>query len=346
MRFQTIFLTTLFIAALLLGGPAAVQHSAWAAPNASLTSDDTVLLRLGQRTITISDIQDREIHELRLKLYQNLVGKLHRSAISYLSKTKPDYSMKPNRQVREEDLRGFYVTQQLASQGSFEALAPRIKGYLEGQLEAQHLAGLFQRAVREGLVEDLLLAPGDYLVQSPVATAFIQGNSKAKVIFLEFSDFQCPYCARLRPVVKALKSKYASRVAFGYRHLPLAFHTEADEAAIAVECARDQGKFEEYHGVLFQNQRNQFPDDLKKFARAVKLPDVATFDQCLENETYRGRINADLKDAAAIGANGTPTVIIGHFDSERMTMRGEIYSGVRSLGLYASLLDKYLSLSR
>ena len=99
-------------------------------------------------------------------------------------------------------------------------------------------------------------------------------------------------------------------MAFGYRHFPLAFHKEADEAAIASECAREQGKFEEIHMILYSRQKAQDKEELKKYAREIKVKYPDKFDECLDNEKYRGLVDQDMKDGSSLGITGTPGFLL------------------------------------
>ena len=82
----------------------------------------------------------------------------------------------------------------------------------------------------------------------------IEGNPDAMVRIVEFSDFQCPFCARAYPTMKALLEKYGDKVSLEYRHYPLSFHPYAQKAAEASECAGEQGKFWEMHDKMFSLQ--------------------------------------------------------------------------------------------
>lgn len=88
----------------------------------------------------------------------------------------------------------------------------------------------------------------------PVGTAVTFGPAEAKVTIVEYSDFQCPYCSRSYATVKQLLSDYGDKVRLVYKHYPLSFHANAQKAAEAAECARDQGKFWEMHDLLFEKQ--------------------------------------------------------------------------------------------
>lgn len=81
--------------------------------------------------------------------------------------------------------------------------------------------------------------------------ANLRGKEGAKIRMVEFSDFECPYCARAYPTVKALEEKYKDQISMEYRHYPLSFHPNAQKAAEAAECAAEQGKFWEMHDKMF-----------------------------------------------------------------------------------------------
>ena len=123
----------------------------------------------------------------------------------------------------------------------------------------------------------------------------------------------------------------------------MAFHKEADEAAIAAECAREQGKFEEIHATLFQNPKAQTIDKLKEYARNIKIKSPLEFDQCLDKEKYRGLVDQDLKDGSDLGITGTPGFFVGLFDSKSGEIQGEVLSGAQPYKAFKQAIDKYLS---
>ncbi|MEK7125324.1 MAG: DsbA family protein, partial [Patescibacteria group bacterium] len=82
----------------------------------------------------------------------------------------------------------------------------------------------------------------------------IKGDPKSSIVLEEFSDFQCPACGAAQPTVSQILKTYGDKIAFSYRHFPLlSIHANAFSAALASECANDQGKFWEYHDLLFKN---------------------------------------------------------------------------------------------
>ena len=176
-----------------------------------------------------------------------------------------------------------------------------------------------------------------------IKTGYLRGNKKASVILLEFSDYQCPFCGRVQPTISRLINDYKDRVAFGYRHFPLSFHKEADEAAIAAECAREQDKFLELHLLLYIRQKAQTSSDLKNYAREIKVRSPEKFDKCLDSEKFRGLVEQDIKDGSKLGITGTPGFLIGAFNPKTGEIKGEVLSGAQPYNVFKKTLDKYLS---
>ena len=92
--------------------------------------------------------------------------------------------------------------------------------------------------IEKGLIVSHLEIPSKFFTKGNLKTAYVRGNKKASVILIEFSDYHCPFCRKIQTTINKLIKKFGDRVAFGYRHFPLSFHKEADEAAISSECAR------------------------------------------------------------------------------------------------------------
>jgi protein-disulfide isomerase len=136
-----------------------------------------------------------------------------------------------------------------------------------------------------------------------------RGPSDAKVTIVEFSDFQCPYCGSAFTTVEQLMQQYAGKVKLVFRQFPLPIHPQAEKAAEASLCAADQGKFWEFHDMLFKNQKKLDISDLKANAAAVGL-DGPKFAQCLDSGEKKKQVDLDLEAGQAVGVNGTPAFFI------------------------------------
>ena len=135
------------------------------------------------------------------------------------------------------------------------------------------------------------------------------GKADAKVIIVEFSDFQCPYCVRAADATKILKGKYADRVRIVFRQFPLSFHQNAHLAAQASLEALAQGKFWEMHDKMFANQRELERPALEKYAQEIGL-DMKKFKTALDAGTHKAAVDADMELGQKVGVQGTPTMFI------------------------------------
>jgi protein-disulfide isomerase len=135
------------------------------------------------------------------------------------------------------------------------------------------------------------------------------GPENAKVTIVEFSDFQCPYCSRAAAATKKVKEKYGDKIRFVFRNFPLSFHNRAHQAAEAGMAASAQGKFWQFHDIVFENQRALERADLEKYAEQAKL-DVKAFKKALDDKTYEKAVDADVKLGEEVFVNGTPTMFL------------------------------------
>ncbi len=293
--------------------------------------------------VTFEQLRNKKSHDLSFQLYQQLKVQLLDYTIQKLAKTHKEITLKSSKKPSEKEIESIYVLNNLAERGTLDDLRPQIKQYIMQQVQFEHLNDQYALALKKGWIVSHLEAPSEFVMKSFVKTAFIRGNKTASVIVLEFSDYQCPFCGRVQGTITRLIGKYQDRVAFGYRHFPLAFHKEADEAAIAAECSREQGKFEAMHRLLFLRQKAQTNKDLKRYAREIIIPDPEKYEACLDSEKYRGLVNEDMKDGSELGITGTPGFLIGSYNSESGEINGEIISGAQPFNVFQRTIEKYLS---
>jgi protein-disulfide isomerase len=137
------------------------------------------------------------------------------------------------------------------------------------------------------------------------------GPAGAPVQIVEFSDFQCPYCATFAGTLRKLRAKYPDRVAVLYRHYPIQeIHPYARTAALAAECAGQQGRFEAYHDRLFAQQDSIGSKAWERFAAEAGVGDVDTFTRCVRDERLLANVDRDAKLAEASGIRLTPSLVI------------------------------------
>lgn len=136
-----------------------------------------------------------------------------------------------------------------------------------------------------------------------------KGPEDAPVVIVEFSDFQCPFCSRLATTLDRVGEEFPDEVRIEFRHFPLPFHEHAEPAARAAHCAGEQGRFWEYHDVLFERQRQIGADVFGTWADELDL-DVPTFESCMDSDAARDAVQADVEAGDALGVTGTPAFYV------------------------------------
>jgi protein-disulfide isomerase len=196
------------------------------------------------------------------------------------------------------------------------------------------------------------LRPVDVVSVTPLARPQVEfntaGDPAAPVKLDEYSDFQCPYCARFsEETEQAILDAYVStgKVLFTYRSVGEFIGPESARAAEAAYCAGDQGKFWEYHDYVLGNQRGENAGwfsarRLAAFAEAVEL-DISQFNSCLNNGTYRERVRQELFTARDLGILSTPTFVIS-YDQNGQTVTDTI-RGAQAFSVFQERLDAALA---
>ncbi|MCH5374203.1 MAG: thioredoxin domain-containing protein [Planctomycetes bacterium] len=142
----------------------------------------------------------------------------------------------------------------------------------------------------------------------------VKGDENAPVTIIEYSDYQCPFCARnFREVLPIIQSEYidTGKVRFVMRENPLAnLHKDATNASMAALCAHDQGEYWAMHDIMFQNPKQLGVDNLKEYATQVGL-DSAAFNECLDSQKHAKTVRSDMASGTKLGVRGTPAFVIG-----------------------------------
>jgi protein-disulfide isomerase len=158
-----------------------------------------------------------------------------------------------------------------------------------------------------------------------------RGAEGAQVAVVEFSDFACPFCARVNPTLNQIVKTYGDQVEIVFKHLPLPIHSKAPAAHAAAEAAHRQGKFWEMHDLIFANQRQLIPEKYEEYAQQLGL-DMDRFRKDLASSAVKKRVAADTAEAARLGVSGTPGFFIN----------GRFLSGAKPFDSFKQLIDEEL----
>jgi protein-disulfide isomerase len=172
-----------------------------------------------------------------------------------------------------------------------------------------------------------------------------KGDRNARLVLIEFTDYQCPFCARhVRDTLPQIEAEYVKTGKLRYvsREFPLeSIHPQAFKASEAALCAGDQGKYWEMHDRMFANQRALGPAELAAHAQAVGL-DGAKFTQCLEAGTKAAKVRKDLAEGAKAGVTGTPAFFLGTVDGANVKVV-RIIKGAQPFGSFKEAIDSALA---
>ena len=169
------------------------------------------------------------------------------------------------------------------------------------------------------------------------------GAPDAPVTVIEFTDLQCPYCARFAlETWPRLRERYVEtgRVRFVSRDLPLGFHAHALPAAVAARCAGEQGAFWDYREALFRGQARLATAPYVEIARRFGL-DPVRFEACRTDPAATASVREDAAIAARNGIGTTPTFVIGRLVDGQF--RGEVLSGAQPFEAFAERIDALVS---
>ncbi len=233
-------------------------------------------------------------------------------------------------EAAETEVEAFYLGQRDRVNRPFEEVKDQLRQSLR-QARIQRAREVYLEKARARAEVAILLRPP--LAEVSYDPARVRGNAKARVTIVEFSDFQCPFCVRAQPTLREVLARYGDRVKLAYRDFPLhQIHPQAQMGAEAARCAGDQGKFWEYHDLLFQGPGQPLDQPaLADHAQKLQL-DAPKFESCLAAGRHRAAVERDLQDGVTAGVSGTPAFFVN----------GVLLSGAQPLSAFQKVIDAEL----
>lgn len=234
--------------------------------------------------------------------------------------------------VTDQEVAQFFEANRDRAQGrTLEQLGPQIKDFLVSQRALQARAQLVEELKAKGAAVKVMLDPPRYTVATTAADP-VRGVASAPVTIIEFSDYQCPFCARVNPTLEQVRKTYGDKVKIIFKDFPLPNHPQAPKAAEAAHCAGEQGTYWELHDHMFANQRALNVPELKQYAATLGL-DAAKFNQCLDSGKHAGLVAAGTAQGERMGVNSTPTLYIN----------GRPLIGAQPFEAFKQIIDEELS---
>jgi protein-disulfide isomerase len=182
--------------------------------------------------------------------------------------------------------------------------------------ELKKAEALLTRGIKSGDLYDELVKNGktfqpleDEVNTFDLTNAAVLGKKNAKIQIVEFSDFQCPFCSRVGGPLKEVQKHYGDDAVVVFKNFPLSFHKEAMPAAQAALCAKDQGKFWEYHDQLFANMKALKDQKWGEYATAIGI-DKDKLEKCVADKKYEAQVRAEMAEGRKAKVRGTPSIYI------------------------------------
>ena len=325
----------LLVAGLSLGAVVVPSHAQ------SGNDPSVVVARVSGSNLTMADLQKKEGGKLLQAEYQYYLNE--RKALEELidGQLLADEARRRNMSVdellnnevykavkdpTEDQLQVYY--EGLDTQEPYDAVRADVLQHIRDLRRTKARTAYVDNLRKQASINVLLMPPSADL---NLAKANAKGSPDAPVVFVEFADYECPYCQKVNPQIQQIKKEYGDKVTLVFKDFPLPMHHSSQKAAEAARCAGEQGKFWEYHDVLFYSRQLDV-DALKEHARVLKL-DGDKFDACLDNGTEAAAVKQDLEEGKSLGLTGTPSFFVnGHF-----------FSGVIDYGTLKDMVNQQLN---
>jgi protein-disulfide isomerase len=279
---------------------------------------------VGEDSVTLGEIEDA-IRPLNLKAQERIYGlrkkaleirindilleqEATRRSVTVAALLESEVNSK-TKKLTEERLRDFYELNKSNLKGDYEQLKEALAQYLQSR-DRNVAAEAFAVELRGKAAIQLFLAePEPFTYDIATDDQPVKGNQSAPATIVEFTDYQCPSCASMQPIIDRLLKEFGDKARLVARDFPLRQHAYAIKAAEAAEAAREQGKYWEYTALLYGNQTALSIEDLKKYASQLGL-DRQMFDQALDSGKFADRVQRDMEDGLKVGVNSTPAFYI------------------------------------
>jgi len=232
--------------------------------------------------------------------------------------------------VTDGDLNAWYAAHAHEVGGqSLDTIRAQLTGYLQEERRVLRRVA-FLDELKEKTSVKILLEP--FRLEVPAGNGPRLGLATAPVEIVEYSDFECPYCARGADTLNLVLEQYGDQISFVFRHYPLPFHQHANMAAQAASCAGDQGEFYAYHDLLFDNANALTQEDLIQYARESGVNEKP-FTACLTSQKHAETVARDLAAGQRLGVTGTPAFFVN----------GRPLLGAQPLEAFVKVIDEELA---
>jgi protein-disulfide isomerase len=213
----------------------------------------------------------------------------------------------------EDQMKVYY--EGLGTDDPYEKVRPQILSHIHDLRVAKARSEYIKNLKSQTSIAVTFFPPG---MELEVKGSPVLGAKNAPVTLVEYADYECPYCQQVYPALRKLEHDFDGKLSVVFKDCPLPMHSHARKAAEAAMCAGSQGKFWEYHNILFETSGKLETSQLKEDAKTLGL-NTGEFDKCLDSGAEAAKVQKGVEEAQELGLTGTPSFFInGHFYSGAM----------------------------
>jgi len=306
-----------------------------------------VAAKINGQTITTAELVqgiETDLFEAENRVYEIKLNKLRQIVLEKLIAADPrkaglsdnefleKYVTKAKRPTKKE-VDEFIKERQIPQENVTDEFRGKVEQFLMVEKRRQSIEDWMGKQTEKNPVEVYLPVPQRPIFKVEVAGSPVMGRIDAKVTIIEFTDLQCPFCAKAHRTIEKILKKYSSQVRLVWKNFPLPFHQDARLAALAARCAYDQGptNMGKMVSAIFADQNSITMDNLLAMAKkqGLKTEDLKN---CIATNKYNEEIDRDILQGQSLGINSTPTFFIN----------GRLINGARPLEDFTQLIDEVL----
>jgi len=293
--------------------------------NTSASNKSEILAKVNGKNITFEQVNDKiktALFDAEMKVYSLQYSQLQNMLLEEFVKVHPlgnnlsfpafmEKHVVKNTTVTEQMVSQFIKINKIPANKSNAEYRGQVTKYLRSELIRNQVTNWYTEEAKKHSVVINLKRPERPRIDIPVGQSPTLGDENAKITIVEFSDFQCPYCAKAEQTVQQLLKKYGKDIRLVYKQYPLSFHKEAFKASEASLCANEQSNeyFWALHNEMFNDTRHLKVGELKGKAEKLGM-DKKQFSDCLNSEKFASQVNAEIAEGNRFGVNSTPIFFV------------------------------------
>lgn len=310
--------------------------------------DKSSAAKFGDIVITKEEVRkgvEVEIYEAQMKVHEIEMNRLQALLLEKLIDKDPkkgnlsydqflEQHIASQVKISDEEVNAFVKERNIPAAQVNDMMKGRIKRYLGMEKKKEAVDKWMSSKTNGKSIEVFLEQPKRPVFNVDASGSPFMGGASAKVTVVEFSDFQCPFCAKGADIMNQLKKAYGDKVKIVFKQFPLPFHKDAKLAAQAALCAHEQKKdsFWKLHDLMFADQSKLKLEDL--VAKGVKAGvDGEKLKDCLSKNKYLAQVEKEIQQGQTLGVKSTPTFFVN----------GMIVNGAQPIEVFKELIDSEMN---